>query len=150
MIQIIRGVYGHYITDHNGKNRVVARDKHSDPFELTPEQEARLVSQGVARYVGMVDDVTAIIGFDEQPPEIPELPEGVVGIPEYSEDMTVKELRYIGKLCGLTFKVGMTKKEMVDALDAEIEGNMVDYDEVVNGEADGEDAPSFDATEAVL
>ena len=150
MIKIIRGVYGHYVTDQNGKSRVVARDKHSDPFELTPEQEARLVSQGVARYVDNAETGAAPIGFDEQPPEPNELPEGVVGIPEYSEDMTVKELRDIGKLCGLTFKVGMTKKKMVDALDAEIEGNMVDYDEVVNGEANGEDAPSFDATEAVL
>ena len=150
MIKIIRGVYGHYVTDQNGKSRVVARDKHSDPFELTPEQEARLVSQGVARYVDNAETGAAPIGFDEQPPEPNELPEGVVGIPEYSEDMTVKELRDIGKLCGLTFKVGMTKKKMVDALDAEIEGNMVDYDEVVNGKANGEDAPSFDATEAVL
>ena len=46
MIQIIRGVYGHYVTDEEtGKTRVVARDKHSDPIELTEEQEARLVSQ---------------------------------------------------------------------------------------------------------
>ncbi|MBS5134848.1 MAG: hypothetical protein KHZ05_05325 [Oscillospiraceae bacterium] len=150
MIKIISGVYGHYVTDpKSGKSRVVARDRRSEPFELEPEQEARLVSQGVARYVNKVEIDAAPIGFDEQPPDPNELPEGVVGIPEYSEDMTVKELRDIGKLCGLTFKVGMTKKEMVDALDAEIEGKMVDYDEVVNGESDDEDAPSFDAAEAV-
>lgn len=147
MIQIIRGVYGHYVTDEEtGKTRVVARDKHSDPIELTEEQEARLVSQGVARYVDNAPTVAAPIGFDEQPPEFPD---GVVGIPEYSEDMTAKELRDIGKLCGLTFKVGMTKKEMVEALDAEIQGNMVDYDEAMNGKAGGEGAPTFDPAEAV-
>lgn len=60
MIQIIRGVYGHYITDaKTGKTRVVARDCHSDPIELTPEQEARLVSQGVARYVAEANNVAA-------------------------------------------------------------------------------------------
>lgn len=86
------------------------------------------------------------IGFDEQPPELPELPDGVTAIPEYSEDMTAKELRDIGKLCGLTFKAGITKKEMVDALDAHIEANMVEGELGAPGD---ELAPSFDAAEAV-
>lgn len=147
MIQIIRGVYGHYIKDpETGKTRVVARDSRSEPIELTAEQEARLVSQGVARYVDMVETGEATIGFDERPPALPELPDGVTAIPEYSEDMTVKELRDIGKLCGLTFKVGMTKKEMVDALDAHIEANMVEGELGAPGD---ELAPSFDAAEAV-
>ena len=60
--------------------------------------------------------------------------------------MTVKELRDIGKLCGLTFKIGMTKKEMVDALDANIEADIVEGDP--EGPVD-EPAPSFDAAEAV-
>ena len=146
MIKIIRGVYGHYVADQNGKTRVVARDSRSEPIELTPEQEARLVSQGVARYVDNDETGAAPIGFDEQPPELPELPDGVTAIPEYSEDMTVKELRDIGKLCGLTFKIGMTKKEMVDALDANIKADIVEGDP--EGPVD-EPAPSFDAAEAV-
>jgi hypothetical protein len=47
-------------------------------------------------------------------------------------------------MCGLTFKVGMTKKAMVEALDAYIEAHT--DDEPVD---DGEPAPSFDAAEAV-
>ena len=43
MIRIIRGVYGHYTG-----GRVVPKDKHSQPFALDPEQEARLVRVGVA------------------------------------------------------------------------------------------------------
>ena len=147
MIQIIRGMYGHYVTDKkSGKIRVVARDSRSAPFELTAEQEARLVSQGVARHVDNDETGAAPIGFDEQPPALPELPDGVTAIPEYSEDMTAKELRDIGKLCGLTFKAGITKKEMVDALDAHIEANMVEGELGAPGD---ELAPSFDAAEAV-
>ena len=34
MIQIIRGVYGHYIKDpETGKTRVVARDSRSEPID---------------------------------------------------------------------------------------------------------------------
>ena len=130
MIQIIRGVYGHYITDaKTGKTRVVARDCHSDPIELTPEQEARLVSQGVARYVAEANNVAAPIGFDDAPEEA-EKP---------MEDMTAKELRELGKEYGLTFKAVMTKAEMVEALRGEWPQ-----------EAEAEDAPTFDAAEAVL
>ncbi|MDY5501601.1 MAG: hypothetical protein SPF77_03355 [Gemmiger sp.] len=129
MIQIIRGVYGHYVTDKkSGKIFVVARDKNSDPFELTPEQEARLVSQGVARYVDDAEAGAAPIGFDEQPPEEE----------EPMEELSAKELRERGKEYGLSFKVGMTKAEMIEALRGEWPQE---------GETDG--APTFDAAEAV-
>jgi hypothetical protein len=58
--------------------------------------------------------------------------------------MKAAELREIGALCGLTFKVGMTKAEMVAALDKHIEEN------TVVDETPDEDAPTFDAAEAVL
>ena len=120
-----------------------------DPaFEVDEATARRLVDEkGVAVYAAPF--------VVEQPviePEEPELPEGVVGIPEYSVEMKANKLREIGALCGLTFPVGMTKTEMVAALDAHIEANMVDGVEV-NG--DGEitvadyDAPTFDAAEAV-
>lgn len=143
MIQIIAGVYGRKMDD----GTVKAMDKHSGPFEVTPEQEDRLIRMGLAV---RVDDGTPI-GFDETPP-VEDLPEGVIEIPEYSTKNTVAELREIGKLCGLTFKVGMSKAEMVAALDAHIEANMVDGVEIDEDDAedDGEPAPSFDASEAVL
>ena len=53
--------------------------------------------------------------------------------------MTAKELRELGKEYGLTFKAGMTKAEMVEALRGEWPQ-----------EAEAEDAPTFDAAEAVL
>lgn len=142
MIQMKAGTFGLAV---NGFVKAMTKD--SGPFVASEEQEARLVKLGLAEYV---TDGTPI-GFDETPEDIPE---GVVGIPEYSIDNTANELREIGKLCGLTFKVGMTKAEMVAALDAHIEANTVEGVEVnEDGEitvAEDEDAPTFDASEAVL
>lgn len=124
---------------------VKAMTKDSGPFKASEEQEARLVKLGLAEYVG-----EAPAEADKQGEE---LPDGVVGIPEYSIENTAAELREIGKLCGLAFKVGMTKAEMVEALDAHIASNTVDGVEVTEDDEiivpDGEDAPAFDAAEAV-
>ena len=132
MIQMKAGTFGLPVG-----GSVKAMTKESGPFKASEEQEARLVKLGLAVYVGE--------------PELPELPDGVVGIPEYSIENTANELREIGKLCGLTFKVGMTKAEMVEALDEHIAAHTVEgvtADE--NGEISvDEDAPIFDAAEAV-
>lgn len=123
MIRIIQGVYGHQI-----KGRVYPKDSNSEPFELTPEQEERLVKQGVAVYE---DEGSA------------KLPDGVTAIPEYSADMKADELRAIGKDMGLTFKAGTTKAEMVEQMDAFLFEN-------TNEESEGGDElPEFDAAEAV-
>lgn len=166
MIQMKAGVYGLPVKQPNGNIRVVRMGPNDGPFSIDPERETLLVKKGHARYVEQIQDEGeqpetdheqiqdendgAPIGFDEMPPEDfdeDDLPDGVIGIPEYSVDMKASELREIGKLCGLNFKVGMSKQEMVDALDAHIEANMVDDDEFID--ADPDDAPTFDASEAV-
>lgn len=141
MIQIIRGVYGLY-TD----GKVKAKGPGSEPFSLDPSREAELVEQGVAQYVG---EPIPLVGFDEIPPE---LPEDVTGIPEYSLENTAKELREIGKMCGLDFKATMSKKEMIAALDEHIDAHWVasvSMDDLDEAE-DGEDTPIFDASDAVV
>lgn len=167
MIKMKAGVFGLPVD-----GVVKAMDKNSDPFRAGAEQEARLVALGMAEYVPDPDEINSDeqseddndtdtgdinpVGFDETPPEDPEddepeLPEDVISIPEYSTENTAKELREIGALCGLTFKSSMTKSEMVAALDAHIEANMVDGVEISDdAEDDGELAPTFDASEAVL
>ena len=130
MIRIIRGVYGYL-----DKDGIVRPKTEADaPFSLLPEQEARLVDLGVAQYVDNVNYA----------PEAEDIElEGVaddVEIPlsEYS----VKELRELGKEYGITFKVGISKAEMVAAIEA-AEAEM-------NADAeDDEPAPVFDASEAV-
>lgn len=145
MIKIVRGVYG--FMDENG----IVRPKTAadEPFELLPEQEARLVNLGVAESVGNVaveqeheqgkteqvetEDEQEPIGFDETPTDEPALSE-----------LSVKELREIGKEYGLSFKVGTSKADMVKAIEAAEAGMDAE------GEDDGEPAPAFDASEAVL
>lgn len=138
MIQIVRGVYGYL--DQDG---IVRPKTEADaPFELLPEQEERLVRLGVAQYVGNVKltqdlaDLTEAVGAID----IDEAPEEERPLSDYS----VKELRELGKEYGLTFKVGMSKAEMVAAIEAaEATLEMDDDDE------DGDPAPVFDASEAV-
>ena len=137
MIQIVRGVYG--FLDQDG---IVRPKSEADaPFELLPEQEARLVRLGVAQYVDNVKqaqetadlaEAVGAIAFDE--PEEDERP---------LSDYSVKELRELGKDYGLTFKVGISKAEMVAAIEA-AEAELDEYDD-----EDGEPAPVFDASEAV-
>lgn len=138
MIKIIQGVYGYM--DKNG----IVRPKTSEdgPFYLPMEQEARLVDLGVAEYVEPEDSGDPI-GFDEIPPELPDALTGI-GIPEYNTGMKADELRAIAKDMGLTFKVGTTKAEMVEAMDKFLEENMVD-----GVDAEDVDLPDFDPTEAV-
>lgn len=141
MIKIVRGVYGFMDKDGIVRPKTAA----DEPFELLSEQEARLVRLGVAEYVGDVkgEELREIeqeeivvdqdpIGFDETPDEEPALSE-----------LTVKELREIGREYGLSFKVGTSKADMVKAIEAaEAELSAVDDD--------SEPAPVFDASEAVL
>lgn len=132
MIKIVQGVYGHY----TGKS-VVPKDKHSEPFQLTPEQEKRLVEQGVAVYV---DKQPAVNGSPTDKMSI--------------EDMSAKELRDYGKSLGLTFKVGTKNAEMREAISrylSETEEATEQTPTGVDDESteDTEPAPSFDPTEAV-
>ena len=80
MIKIIKGVYGHMV---NGT--VKPKTTEDEPFELTPEQETRLVSRGVAVYVGESEkDGTA---EDISQAEVD----------SYLEDMSANELRELGR-----------------------------------------------------
>ena len=129
MIRMISGTFGLLVD-----GIVVAKTKASEPFEASAEQEARLVKLGMAEYVN------APAPAEDAPEELPELPEDVVGIPEYNVDMKADELREIAAMMGLEFPANTKKQAMVDAMDKFLEENMVEPDE---------DAPVFDAAEAV-
>lgn len=141
MIKIIKGVYGHLV---NGI--VKPKTSADEPFELTEEQEARLVNLGVAIYVN--GGRTA-------------LPEDVQEI-DWNINMKATELREIAKGMGLTFPVGTTKADMVAAMDKFVENlpdengedsfaevDPIGFDEQPPEDFAGEDAPVFDAAEAV-
>lgn len=146
MIQMTSGVYG---TKHGMKR------SNDGPFSLSAAEEARLVDRGVAKYVG--DPV-----LQDEP--------AAGGKP--LDEMSLAELRALGKEYGLSFRVGMTKAAMANAIraaeqpDAEEEdaGSESDVDPVdqegveeegtadlddEEGDAADEEAPTFDPTQAV-
>lgn len=147
MIKITCGVYG-------GKDGL--KRPGDKPFSLSPAEEARLVARKVAAYVNepasdahdteddfSIEDDAAPIGFDEMPPEDfsedgedeAEIVEEIIDL----ETLTIKELREMGEAYGLTFKANTKKADMIAAITA-----------AQSPLDDDEDAPTFDAAEAVL
>lgn len=142
MIQMKSGVYG------GTKKQMRPED---GPFTLTPEEEARLVKRGVAKYVN--DDGETVV-------------EG-----KSLDNMTLAELRTVAKELGLSLKFGINKADAVKAIQAfraEVanddgqgdEGDKPNVNPVVdpadgtedadNKEDDGNDAPPvINPTEAV-
>ena len=112
MIRIVKGVYG--FVNKNGT--VSPKTEKSEPFELSEQQESRLVAQGVAVYVN--GGSTA-------------LPGGVEEVPNYNVNMKADELRAIAKkYMGLTFKFGTSKAEMVAVMDKHIAEHSVSEVEI--------------------
>lgn len=127
----------------------VALTEADGPQTFSKEYEARLVSEGVAKYVeskplrreppkkDTVKGVATAVGEDkgqdasDNPPEDKASSndaENAQGIPEYNTDMKVAELREIMDDCQLQYKVGMSKADMVAALDAYFEDEAEDED----------------------
>lgn len=134
MIKMIAGKTGVLV---NGIT--VPKTKESDPFRSTLEHEARMVKAGLAVYVD-----------DPAPVDAPENPTD--GGEDVSlEDMKADDLRALGKEYGLSFKVGMKKAEMIEAIKAaRAESDEDNEDEnPTDGDEDGEEAPTFDPSEAV-
>ena len=129
MIKMIEGTYGLELP--NGV--VKPMDRNSGAFKLTKEQEERLVKLGRAKYVEEVaeDATTPDIENEDAPAEDADL-----------DKMNAKELRAFGKEHGLSFGVGISKAEMIAA----IREALAEDAEVIE---DDEDAPEFDASEAV-
>lgn len=166
MIKIISGVYGYRSPDTGS---VVPKTSKDEPFSLTPEQEERLVSIGVAEYVEPPEPVAAPgapdtgaeppnVGGDDTQPNAEKTADGGTQRSQEGEpgkdvdreqvemlldEMNAKELREYGKELGFTFKVGMTKAEMRDQIEAELAS-------LTGDGGDDEAPPKFDAAEAVM
>lgn len=136
MIQMKNGVYG---------ARHFMKRASDGPFSLSEAEEARLVDRGVAEYVDGAEPPAdgEPIGFNDTPP-VPE--ETGNDVPAYDASMSAVELRKIAADHGVTFRVGMTKEDMVAALNEAF--GISENAEAPAGD-DEEDAPSFDAADAV-
>lgn len=135
MIQMLAGVFGLPVKNGN-ITTIKAMDKDSGPFEAGEEQERRLVALGLAEYV--IDQ--APIGFDETPADDPveDAEEEVEDKP--LEELNRNELRAVCQEYGLPYKATDSK----DVLIAKIK----EFQDSVE-DAEEDDAPVFDASEAV-
>lgn len=144
MIRIIKGVYG-YVTPNGIVKPKTGKD---GPFELTVEQEARLVRLGVAAYV--VPEVPAEDEDEaENEPENKEHEnEPVEPVetgnldPEQLKELTNAELKELAEEMGIDTGKLRTKALLIEAITAA---------EVIPGSVeDGGETPSeFDPAEAV-
>lgn len=142
VIKIINGTYGHRPA---GSRAIEPKQACDAPFEIEDDKAERLVSLGIAAYVG---EPVATIGITEKEDakgvatanEAHNDSEEAKTRPDYSVEMKAAELRELLEDCGLTYKVGMTKADMVAALDAY-------FDEAVE---DGEAPPDLSAEAPII
>lgn len=146
MIEMIAGVFGLPIKNKEGKTlRIKGMGPNDGPFSVSPEREAELVKKGIARYVESHEldanqqdddsvDTGTPIGFDETPPVDTE--DEVT--PKPLEDLSRDELREVCKEYGLPYKATDSKAKLIEIIT-----------EFQDSAADTEDAPVFDAAEAV-
>jgi hypothetical protein len=127
-------------------NRAAITEKDG-PQNLPPEIEARLVSEGVAEYVNRPVEKSNGKRVatppekkkgqgegDHQPAKEPssESQRAAQDKPQYSIDMKASELRELLEECGLIYRVGMSKADMVAALDCYFEEETEDNESPPN------------------
>ena len=134
MIKIISGVYGYL--DKNGC--VKPKTEKDDPFELTKEQEARLVGLGVAEYVSA-------------PGSEPETDEfGGYLDPEQLGELTNAQLKELAEEMGIDTKKLTTKAKLIEAITAaNVAPGPAEGEDGEGTEDNGEPLPDFDPAEAV-
>lgn len=119
MIRIIKGTYGMI-----KGSTVVAVPAGSKPIKLDPEKEARLVRQGVAEYVGKVEEpdtveetVETVEAVEAVIPAPADEPDEAEDLPPYDENMKFAELKEIAEKYGIDASKMKSKKEVIAAID---------------------------------
>ena len=113
MIQIIAGTFGYY----NGR-KVVPITNADGPQKFDPELEARLVKQGVAKYVDEQPVAPAPAAKPEQEPETaPETDDAPTAPPEYDEDMKLDELKEVAAAYGVDASAMRKKADVIAAIE---------------------------------
>lgn len=135
MIKIISGVYGYL--DKNGC--VKPKTEKDGPFELTKEQEARLVGLGVAEYVETPKD------HDQNDSGEPAHLD-----PEQLGELTNAQLKELAEEMGIDTKKLTTKAKLIEAITAaNVAPGPAEGEDGEGTEDDGEPLPDFDTAEAV-
>lgn len=110
MIKIVRGTYG-LITEGG---RVVAKTKNDPPFEMTKEEEQRLVNMQVAVFVEEEKATDAPVQTEKEIEDKAESSEDAEDA--FLEDLTVKELRELAKDYDIANASRMTKEVLVEKI----------------------------------
>lgn len=130
LVQIVNGTYGHRPKDRNGKlcEYVVPTTRNDPPIEVEDMEAERLIAAGIA--VSMVHDhqeedvenqslseaetqENSADNLDTDPDEEDSADDEAI---VFSVKMKADELRAAMQERGLTVRVGMTKADMVEAL----------------------------------
>ena len=142
MIEIIAGTFGYY----NGR-KVIPITKEDGPQQFDPELEARLVKQGVAKYVGEQPAAPTPAEKPEQEPEAaPETGDAPVD-PEYDEDMKLDELKEVAATYGVDASAMRKKADVIAAIE---EAKAAADEAADDGQSDdGEEPPQIGAADPV-
>lgn len=105
MIQIIKGTFGYY----NGR-KVIPITEADGPQKFDNELEARLVKEGVAKYIGELGETA------EQPAPAPG--DDADEAPEYNEAMKLDELKEVATRYGVDASAMRKKADVIAAIEA--------------------------------
>lgn len=111
-IKIIVGTFG-YMPE--GANSVQLKDAKSEPFDVSDALADKLLKKGIAE-------------LTEEAPDV---------VVSYDDKMTKAQLAEIGRVLGVNLGAGMSKNDMLAALDTAVAA--ADAPEDPEGNADGED-----------
>ena len=112
MIQIIKGTFGYY----NGR-KVIPITEADGPQKFDDELEARLVKEGVAKYIGEQDEQPAPAPGDDAD-EPASTNTAADEAPEYNEDMKLDELKEVAARYGVDASAMRKKADVIAAIEA--------------------------------
>lgn len=142
MIEIIAGTFGYY----NGR-KVIPITKEDGPQKFDPELEARLVKQGVAKYVGEQPAAPTPAEKPEQEPEATPETGDAPAVPEYDEDMKLDELKEVAAAYGVDASAMRKKADVIAAIE---EAKSATDEAADDGQSDdGEEPPQIGAADPV-
>lgn len=112
MIQIIKGTFGYY----NGR-KVIPITEADGPQKFDDELEARLVKEGVAKYIGEPAEQPAPDHGDNAD-EPASTNTAADEAPEYDEDMKLDELKEVAARYGVDASAMRKKADVIAAIEA--------------------------------
>ena len=111
MIQIIKGTFGYY----NGR-KVIPITEADGPQKFDDELEARLVKEGVAKYIGEQGETAPAPGDDADEPVSTNT--AADEAPEYDENMKLDELKEVAARYGVDASAMRKKADVIAAIEA--------------------------------